>query len=59
MKKQVDASSYTIPRDTTGLGRCRRLAKDWERTIESSTAWTTIAHIRRLTRLIASHGQTT
>ncbi len=36
-----------------GLGRCRRLAKDWERSIESSTAWTTIASIRMLTRRIA------
>ena len=35
------------------LGRCRRLAKDWERTIESSTAWATIASIRMLTRRIA------
>ena len=35
------------------LGRCRRLAKDWERSIESSTAWATIASIRMLTRRIS------
>ena len=32
------------------LGRCRRLAKDWETTIASSMAWAIIAHIRRLAR---------
>jgi putative transposase len=41
------------------LGRCRRLAKDWERTIESFTASTTIAHIHHPTRLITSHCQIT
>jgi transposase len=35
------------------LGRCRRLAKDFEATIESATAWTLIAHLRRLTRVLA------
>lgn len=32
-----------VERTFAWLGRCRRLAKDWERTIESSTAWITIA----------------
>lgn len=35
------------------LGRCRRLAKEWEKSIESAEAWVLIAHIRRITRLIA------
>ncbi|MDQ7069501.1 MAG: IS5/IS1182 family transposase, partial [Rhodobacterales bacterium] len=35
--------------------RCRRLAKDWEKSIESSKAWILIAHIRTLTRRIAKH----
>jgi len=35
------------------LGRCRRLAKDWEATIASSDAWLLIASIRRTSRLIA------
>ncbi|MDO8423409.1 MAG: IS5/IS1182 family transposase, partial [Parvibaculum sp.] len=33
--------------------RSRRLAKDWERTIESALAWLFIAHIRILTRRLA------
>ncbi|MBL4627092.1 MAG: IS5/IS1182 family transposase, partial [Roseicyclus sp.] len=37
------------------LNRCRRLAKDWEKSIASSQAWILIAHIRTLTRRIASH----
>ena len=35
------------------LGRCRRLSKDWEKSIESAAAWITIAHIRRATRHLA------
>ena len=35
------------------LGRCRRLAKDWEKTIESADARVLIAHIRRITRRLA------
>lgn len=35
------------------LGRCRRLAKDFEKTIASSEAWIYIANIRFLTRKIA------
>jgi putative transposase len=46
---------WVVERTFAWLGRGRRLAKDWERTIERSTAWTTIAHIRCLTRLIAGH----
>lgn len=30
-----------------------RLAKDFETTVESSTAWTLLAHIRGLTRTLA------
>ena len=35
------------------LGRCRRLAKDWEKSIANAEAWLLIAHIRRVTRLLA------
>jgi len=35
------------------LGRSRRLAKDWEKTIESAIAWLFIAHIRIVTRWLA------
>jgi hypothetical protein len=31
------------------------LAKDWEKSIASAEAWIFIAHIRTLTRKIASH----
>ncbi|MEO0398705.1 MAG: IS5/IS1182 family transposase, partial [Pseudomonadota bacterium] len=38
------------------LGRCRRLAKDWEKTIASSEAWMLIAAIRRTSRKLARDG---
>ncbi len=46
---------WVVERTFAWLGRCRRLAKDWEQSIESSTAWTLIANIRMLTRRIASY----
>jgi transposase len=46
---------WVVERTFAWLGRCRRLAKDWERSIESSTAWATIASIRMLTRRTARH----
>ena len=46
---------WVVERTFAWLGRCRRLAKDWEKTIESSQAWTTIAHIRMLTRRLARY----
>jgi putative transposase len=46
---------WVVERTFAWLGRCRRLAKDWERTIESATAWAFIASIRFLTRRIATH----
>ena len=46
---------WVVERTFAWLGRCRRLAKDFERSIESSAAWALVAHIRRLTRLIARH----
>lgn len=44
---------WVVERTFAWLGRCRRLAKDFEATIESAAAWTLIAHIRRLTRHLA------
>ncbi len=38
-----------------GLGRCRRLAKDCEASIESSTAWAFIASIKLMTRRLARY----
>ena len=45
---------WVVERTFAWLGRCRRLAKDWEKSIENAEAWVLIAHIRRLTRLLAT-----
>ncbi|CCQ72335.1 IS5 family transposase [Magnetospira sp. QH-2] len=44
---------WVVERTFAWLGRCRRLAKDFEATIESAVAWITIASIRQLTRRLA------
>lgn len=44
---------WVVERTFAWLGRCRRLAKDFEATIESAVAWLLIAHIRLLTRRLA------
>lgn len=44
---------WVVERTFAWLGRCRRLAKDFEATIVSATAWIILAHIRLLTRRIA------
>lgn len=49
----VIARRWVVERTFAWLGRCRRLAKDWEATIASADAWLPIASIRRTTRLIA------
>ncbi|WP_454068157.1 IS5 family transposase [Brucella anthropi] len=41
---------WVVERTFAWLGRCRRLAKDFEKTIASSEAWIYIANIRFLTR---------
>jgi transposase len=46
---------WVVERTFAWLGRCRRLAKDWEKTIASATAFLLLAHIRLLTRRIARH----
>jgi putative transposase len=46
---------WVVERTFAWLGRCRRLAKDYEASIESSTAWTLIAHIRMLIRRLARY----
>jgi len=47
---------WVVERTLEWLGRCRRLAKDWESSLESSTAWTFVASIRMLTLRIAALG---
>jgi transposase len=46
---------WVIERTFAWLGRCRRLAKDFEQSIESAEAWITLAHIRLLTRRLARY----
>lgn len=44
---------WVVERTLAWLGRCRRLSKDWEKSIASAEAWVTIAHIRRVIRHLA------
>jgi transposase len=44
---------WVVERTLAWLGRCRRLSKDWEKSIASAEAWVIIAHIRRVTRHLA------
>jgi len=44
---------WIVERTFAWLGHCRRLAKDFEATIESAVAWITIASIRLITRRLA------
>ncbi len=41
---------WVVERTFAWLGRCRRLAKDFEATIVSAVAWVLVANIRMLTR---------
>jgi len=45
---------WVVERTFAWLGRSRRLAKDFEASIESSTAWLLIAHLRLLSRRLAT-----
>ena len=45
---------WVVERTFAWLGRCRRLAKDFEATIASATAWLLLAHVRMLSRRLAS-----
>ncbi len=44
---------WVVERTLAWMGRCRRLAKDWEKTISSAETWLHIASIRRMVRKIA------
>jgi transposase len=46
---------WVVERTFAWLGRFRRLAKDWETSVASSTAWALIASIRMLTRRTAKY----
>lgn len=44
---------WVVERTFAWLGRCRRLAKDFEATIASATAWLILAHLRLISRRLA------
>jgi len=44
---------WVVERTFAWLGRCRRLAKDWENRIENSLNWLFVASIRRMIRSLA------
>jgi len=46
---------WVVERTFAWLGRCRRLAKDVEKSIASAEAWIMIAHIRLITRRLARY----
>jgi len=46
---------WVVERTFAWLGRCRRLAKDWEKSIASAEAWIDIAHIRLTIRRLARY----
>jgi transposase len=46
---------WVVERTFAWLGRSRRLAKDWEKSIASAEAWVFVAHIRILTRRLARY----
>lgn len=52
---EVIPRRWVVERTFAWLGRCRRLAKDFERTIPSAEAWILVANIRLLTRRLARH----
>ena len=49
----VIARRWVVERTFAWLGRCRRLAKDWEASVASAEAWVLVAAIRRSARFIA------
>lgn len=52
---EVIPRRWVVERTFAWLGRCRRLAKDWEKSIASAEAWINIAHIRLTTQRLAKY----
>ena len=46
---------WVVERTFAWLGRSRRLARDWEKSTESSTAWGYISSIKLMTRRLATY----
>ena len=49
---EVIPRRWVVERTFAWLGRCRRIAKDWEKTIASAETWLLITHIRRATLML-------
>ena len=52
---EVIPRRWVVERTFAWLGRCRRLAKDWEKSIASAEAWINVAHIRLTARRLARY----
>jgi len=52
---EVVPRRWVVERTFAWLGRCRRLAKDWDKSTASAEAWINIAHIRLTTRRLARY----
>jgi transposase len=52
---EVPPRRWGVERGFAWLGRSRRRAKDWEKSIASAEAWVFVAHIRLLTRRLARY----
>lgn len=56
---EVIPRRWVVERSFAWFGRNRRLAKDFERSIESATAWLFLASVQQITRRLASLGSQT
>jgi len=52
---EVIPRRWVVERTFAWLGRCRRLAKEWDKSIASAEAWINVAHIRLTTRRLARY----
>lgn len=52
---EVVQRRWVVERTFAWLGRCRRLAKDWEKSTASAKAWINVAHIRLTNRRLARY----
>ena len=46
---------WVVEHTFASLGRCRKLAKDWDKSIKSATAWVNVASLRGMTRRLAKY----
>ena len=55
LEKRRLLTAHVVERTLAWFGRSRRLAKDFEATIASATAWVLLANLRLLSRRLATH----